>query len=188
MANDTYQHKMNSALDHELTEEELAELHAQLTAKHDTAAEWEQLRKTDELLRTTPMVAPSAAFAKRVMEALATLPLPGFARRDLSVGLALGLMAAAILAIPALIVVFLVVLGLVTDPGTFSTLLQTSIDVMTYGVGLVADIADQVRQWVTGSPALAILLVLVIPLSALWGWVLWIILGGRGLALRRIRS
>lgn len=182
------QEQMNEALDQALTEEELAQLHEQMEAKPDTAEKWEQLHKTDELLRTTPMVSPSAAFAKRVMEAISALPLPGLTRRELNAGLAVGLAVAAVLAIPVLAVLFFLVLGLVTDPGTFNSLLQVSMDVLTYGVSLTADIAEQIRLWVVETPAAAVLMVLIVPLAAVWGWVLWSLFSGRGLATRRSRS
>ncbi len=184
----TNRNKLNSALDHELSDEELAALQQRLEAAPEASEEADLLRKTDELLRTTPMVAPSPTFAKRVMEAIAALPLPGFARRELNAGLALGLAAAAMLAIPVLAVVFFLLVSLLADPATFHMLLQTSIDVLTYGISLVADVAEQIRAWVTGTPLAVALLVLVVPLSVLWGWVLWLLLSGRGLAIRRTRS
>lgn len=184
----SFRQKMNSALDHELSEEELAELQSRLEGTPEDSEEWEQLRKTDELLRTTPMVGPSAVFRKRVMDAIAAMPLPEFVKRDLNMGLALGLLAAAILAIPAMALVLFLVLSLITNPATFSTLLQASIDVMSYGVGLAVDIADEVRDWVAETPALAVLLVLTIPLSAIWGWILWRLVNGRSLSIRRTRS
>lgn len=183
----TTQHKMNNALDHSLSEEELAELQAHFEAVPEAVEEWEQLRRTDELLRTTPKVSPSADFARRVMEAIAALPLPGFAKRDLSVGLALGLAAAAALAIPVLVVALFLLLSVITNPGTISTLLQASVDAMSFVVGLAADLAAQVRDWVADTPALTVLLVLVIPLSVVWGWMLWALLGGRDLVIRRTR-
>lgn len=181
------QHRMNEALDQTLSEEELAELQAQFESAPEVEQEWDQLRRTDELFRTTPQVGPSAGFAKRVMEAIAALPLPGFAKRELSVGLALGLAAAAALALPVLVVALFLLIGAVTNPGTISTLLEASINAMSFVVGLAADVAAEVRSWISGSPALGVLLVLVVPLSIIWGWMLWALLSGRELVIRRTR-
>lgn len=183
----TTQHRMNEALDQTLSEEELAELQAQFEAAPEVGQEWEQLRRTDELLRTTPQVCPSAGFAKRVMEAIAALPLPGFAKRELSVGLALGLAAAATLAIPVLVVSLFLLIGAIANPGTLSTLLEASINAMSFVVGLAADVATEVRSWISDTPALGVLLVLVVPLSIVWGWMLWTLLSGRELVIRRTR-
>lgn len=178
---------LNRALDHELSEEEQALLAAQTVAEPELAARLELLRKTDEVLRTTPMVAPSPQFVRRVMEAIATLPLPGLARRELSVGLVLGLLAAALLTIPMLALLFFLLLSVLTTPGAFNTLLQAGIDVFTYSLGLAADIAEQLRDWLRSSPGLAVLMVLVVPLAGLWAWLMWHLLSGRRMPVWRSR-
>lgn len=94
------QQQMNRALDGELAEQELAVLHARLQESAEESTRWERLRKTDELLRTTPPVAPSRGFAERVMAAILSMPMPEFARRSRGLGLALGLLVAALLAVP----------------------------------------------------------------------------------------
>lgn len=178
---------LNRALDQELSEEELALLAAQAEAQPEVAAQWDLLRKTDELLRTTPMVRPSPHFVQRVMEAIATLPLPGLARRELSVGLVLGLVAAALLAIPVLAVMFFLLVSVFSNPGTFNTLLQAGMDILTYSLNLAADIAEQLRAWLSSSPLLALLMVLVVPLSGVWGWLMWRVWSGRTLPAWRSR-
>jgi anti-sigma factor RsiW len=181
------QHRMNNALDEELSEEELAALAAELEDAPEAAEQFESLRKTDKFLRETPMVAPSSHFAKRVMDALATLPLPGFAKHELSVGLALGLAAAAFLAIPVLAMLLFLIVSLLTDPTTLSTLLQASIDILTFSVGLAADVADRLRELVRATPILAVGLVLVVPLAGVWSWFMWVLMRGRNTTPRQRR-
>ncbi|MCD4686011.1 MAG: hypothetical protein K8S97_08745 [Anaerolineae bacterium] len=179
------QQRMNSALDQELSEEELAALAAQLEDEPDAAEQFDALRKTDTFLRETPQVASPPHLARRVMDALAALPLPGLAKRELGVGLALGLAAAAFLAIPVLAMLLFLIVSLLTDPTTLTTLLQAGIDILSFSVGLVADVADRLRELVRETPVLAVGLVLVVPLAGVWGWFMWVLMRGRTVATRR---
>lgn len=179
------QQRMNSALDHELSEEELAALTAQLEDEPEAAEQFDLLRKTDKFLRETPQVASPPHFARRVMEALAALPLPGVAKHELSVGLALGLALAALLAIPVLAMLLFLIVSLLTDPTTLTTLWQAGIDIFSFVTGLATDIADRLRELVRETPILAVALVLVVPLAGVWGWFMWVLTRGRSVMTRR---
>ena len=67
-------HKMNRALDQELSEQELVELTAQITASPHVTKQWNMLHKTDELLHATPMISPASGFSQRVLAAIAAMP------------------------------------------------------------------------------------------------------------------
>ncbi|MBI5957136.1 MAG: hypothetical protein HY866_00275 [Chloroflexi bacterium] len=169
--------RMNRALDSELSEEEQALLHQQLEEAPEIADHWDQLRRTDELLRTTPMIAPLPEFASRVMAAISALPIPAFVRRHPGAGVALGLALAAFLTVPIFSVLLLVLLSALTDPGTLNTWLRAVLGASGYILALVADIADELRAGITTTPMIVALITTMIPLSALWGWLIWYLMG-----------
>ena len=181
------QHSMNSSLDHEQSEQEWAALNAQLEESPRAAAQVDLLRKTDELLRTTPAIAPAPGFARRVMAAIAAMPLPEFAQRHLGVGIALGLVIAALFTIPIFSVVFLLVWSVLANPGALNSLLQAIINAASYLIGLVADIAGEIETAAEDTPMLVALLTTMVPVTILWGWLIWNLLGGPRL-LRRSKS
>jgi hypothetical protein len=183
-----YLQSMNSALDQELSEQELAALNAQLEESKEASDIWEHLRQTDELLRTTPLVAPSPGFASRVMAAIAAMPLPGFMHREPGIGIALGLLVAALVTVPVFSVLFFMLLTVLADPGTLHTLLQTVLGATSYVIGLMADLAGEVEHMVSDTPVLAALLTTMIPVTLLWGWLIWSLLGGPRFLSKRPRS
>lgn len=173
-----YFQRMNQALDEELSRQELEVLHEEVNAAPDTAEHWRRLRTTDHLLRSTPMIHPSPGFADRVMAALSAVPLPAFARRYPGVGVALGLALAALLAVPVLWVVLWLLVSVVTDPGSLNSLLEAVINAVSAVSGLGWDAVQALRDAVQDTPLLAVLLVATPALTALWGWLLWVLLGG----------
>lgn len=183
-----YQQSMNRALDHDLSEQELEALNSHLHGSAEDAAHWERLRQTDELLRITPMVAPAAGFTNRVMAAIAAMPMPQFAKQHLSVGIALGLAMAALLTVPILSIVFWILVSVLTDPGTLNEWLQTLINAAGYVINLLSDLAGEVRGAARQTPMLLALLTTMIPLTVLWGWLIWYLLGGPRFLARRQKS
>ncbi|MBN2303994.1 MAG: hypothetical protein JXQ72_05930 [Anaerolineae bacterium] len=187
MSEGKYLQNMHSALDHDLSEEEQAALHAHLEKSSEAAQESDRLHQTDELLRSTPQAAPSPGFADRVMAALAALPLPDFMNRQLSVGLALGLATAAILMVPLLSVALILLLSVITDPGALNAVLQTLIDAMSYLIGIGADFVRELRSFVSGNPLVLVLLSAVIPVTVFWGWLVRHLWGRSGPVMNRQR-
>ncbi|RPI92875.1 MAG: hypothetical protein EHM39_13280, partial [Chloroflexi bacterium] len=153
---------MNNALDQGLSEQELDALHRQIEESEEAATAWEKLRKTDELLRTTPMVAPLPGFTSRVMAAIAAMPLPGFAQHP-GIGIVLGLLAAAFIAVPIFAALFFVLLSVLTDPGALQEIFQTILNTVGYMIGMVADLASEIESVVEDTPVLAALLTTMIP-------------------------
>lgn len=179
------QQQMNEALDHSLSDEEMATLHARIAASDETAEQWDHLRQTDELLRTTPMVEAPVGFADRVMAMIATMPLPGFAKKNPSVGIALGLLVAGLFTIPVFSVALLIILSVITNPGAILTFATALFHAAGYIISLITDIIGQIESRATGTPVLIALVTTMIPVTLLWGWVLWNLVGGaRGLSRR----
>jgi len=179
------QQHMNEALDHALSEEDMAALHARIAESDEAAEQWDHLRHTDELLRTTPKVDAPAGFADRVMAMIATMPLPGFARKNPSVGIALGLLIAGLFTIPVFSVLLVIILSVITNPGAIQTFAVALFHAAGYIISLIADIVGRVESRATGAPVLIALVTTMIPVTMLWGWVLWNLMGGaRGLSRR----
>jgi hypothetical protein len=178
---------MNKALDQGLPEEEWEALQHQIAESEEAATAWENMRKTDELLRTTPMVAPLPGFTSRVMSAIAAMPLPGFAQHP-GIGFALGLLVAALIAAPIFAVLFFVLLSVLTNPGVLLDMLRTILNSVSYLIGLVGDLAGEVERMAEDTPVLAALLTTMIPVTALWAWLIWSLLGGPRFLTRRPRG
>ncbi|HEX3052608.1 MAG TPA: sigma-E factor negative regulatory protein [Aggregatilineaceae bacterium] len=165
--------KMQRALDQELSAAELDALHTQISESPDTAQQWERLQQVDQVIRETPLVAPLPGFTERVMAAIAAMPLPGFAKGHMGLGLALGLLAAALLTLPLLSVVLILLLSVATNPSALNSFFQSLTDSSGTVAALAGNAGDELAQLVTKTPVLLALLTVVIPLTALWVWWVW---------------
>lgn len=182
------QQQMNEALDHALSDDKWDELQTAIAESEDTAAQWDSLRKTDQLLRETPPVSPSAGFAERVMAAIATLSLPGIHQRELGVGIALGLLVMGLVTIPLLAVLLVIIISVLTNPGAITTFMASLFSVVGYIISLGADIVTQVENRAVGTPVLVALLTTMIPVTLLWAWLIWQLIGGPQVLNRRPKS
>jgi hypothetical protein len=178
---------MNNALDQELSEQEWEALQTRLAESAEDSGTWERLQQTDELLRTAPLAAPAPGFASRVMAAIAALPMPGFARQQPGVGIALGLLVAGLITVPIFSVLFFVLLAVITDPGALHSVIQAVLDAVSYLIRLVSDLAGELENMAGNTSVMAALLATMIPIMLLWGWLIWAVLGGRRLLSRRPR-
>ncbi len=169
--NTTPPHDPNRTPETEFSEEELAALQARQAAEESPTAQ--ALSWVDALLRNAPMLTPSAEFAERVMHAIATMPRPGWKRRELSVGVVLGLLVTALLSVPFLAGALFALVSALADAAIFSTLLQIGVSVVSGVSGLLGEVAAQMQTLVTASMWNTILIALVLPAAALWGRVLW---------------
>lgn len=168
--------KMSEALDQSLSPEELEALHQQIEAAGEPER-WSRMQRVDRLLRSTPLLAPSAGFAERVMAALERLQLDELAERKISLGVALGLMAAALLAVPVLSAALIGMVSVLSNPQTVAALLQTAAAGASYVIDLMIDFIRVLRDVATDTPILPALLSTMIPLSMLWLWLLWYLSG-----------
>jgi hypothetical protein len=180
MTNDQlkYQRSMDNALDHELPEAEWQALNAQVESSPEVADYWDRLQQVDHVLHATPMVGPTAGFSSRVMAAIAAMHLPEFANRRFGAGVALGLLAAALIALPVMSAVFILFLSVITDPGALNTLFQTVTSGASNTLGLLSDIGASCQDLAAEQPIFPALLTTVIPVSMLWAWLVWYLSGG----------
>lgn len=180
--------QMNRALDGDLAEQEWAGLRARLQESEEHSAHWERLRRTDELLRTTPLVAPSRGFADRVMAAIMGMAVPEFARRHRGLGLALGLLAAAVLAVPVLWAVLFVFVSMITNPAALTVALQTILDAAGYLAGLLVDLVNEAQNLAGETTLLGGLFALVLAMTVTWVWLVRRAVSGRRTLTRRSKS
>jgi hypothetical protein len=172
-----YEQSMNDALDQDLSAAELESLQEQLDSSPEVADLWSRLKQVDRLLRSTPMVGPSAEFASRVMSAILTVRLPEFANRRLSIAVVLGLLAVGLVVVPLLSVLVMMLLSLLTDPGVLNSLLQAVVSVVGYGIDLVSDAGRELSQLIDDMPMVPALLSTIIPLAMIWVWLVWYLVG-----------
>lgn len=181
----TLQQQMQRALDGELSGGELALLQSRLDESGQRAAGWERLRQTDVLLRKTPLVVPARGFADRVMAAIMAMGVPEFARRHTSVGLALGLVAAALLTVPVLWAMLFVIVSALTDPGALGAVLETILAAASAVADLLADLVDQVQAFTGESALLGAVFAGVAAVTIAWLGLIWRLMGGRSALPRR---
>ncbi len=171
MHNDTTPpHKPQRPAETGPNEEELAAFHAPHAQEAAARPAWQRV---EALLRSAPMVAPSAEFAERVMHAIATLPRPSWKSRELSVGVALGLLVAALLSVPFLAGTLFALVSALADVAVFNTLVEVGVNVVSTLSGLLNALAAQMQALVTASVWNALLVASALPAAALWGRVLW---------------
>ncbi len=179
---------MNRALDSELSEEEQALLQSELEQSAQDAVQWGRLRKTDELLRTTPLIAPVPEFSRRVMAAIAAMPVPEFIRHNAGLGFALGLVMAALFTIPVFSALLFLIFSVLTDPGALNGLFQTMLNTAGYVISLTGSTFDEIQSFASGTSALPLVLTAMVPVTALWAWLIWALVGNRSFLNRRTKS
>ena len=185
---DSRLHAMNRALDSELSEEEQAAFQAELEESPADAVRWNKLHRTDDLLRTTPLIAPASDFSRRVMAAVAAMPVPQFIRRNPGLGIALGLAVAALFTIPVFSVLLFLMFSVFTDPGALNGLFQTLINTAGYVIDLTGNILDEIQSFANGTSALPLVLTAMVPVTIVWGWLIWVLVGNRNFLNRRTKS
>lgn len=165
-----FQHSTNNAHDQELSEAEFAELQARQTEIEEVAPP-PQVRKVEKFLRETPPVAPVSGFSSRVMAAIAAMGLPDFSKRPMGLGLALGLLAVAFLTIPILSILLIVLVSVISNPGTIHSLFQWITEGASYVLAMAGDLGNSLQDLVSESPLVAVLLSASVPVAILWGWL-----------------
>jgi len=171
MVNDPkFQPSTNNAHDQELSEAELAELQARQT-EIEEAAPTPQVRKVEKFLRETPQVTPLSGFSSRVMAAIAAMGLPDFSKRQMGLGLALGLLAVAFLTIPVLSILLIVLISVISNPGSIHSLFQWVTEGASYVLAMAGDLGDSLQDLVRRTPLVAVLLSASLPVAILWGWL-----------------
>lgn len=171
MVNDPkFQHSTNNSYDQELSEAELVELQARQTELEEAPAP-PQVRKVEKFLRETPPVAPLPGFSSKVMSAIAAIGLPDFSKRQMGLGLALGLLVVAFLTIPVLSILLIVLVSVISNPGTIHSLFEWITEGTSYVLAAAGDLGNSLQDLIQESPLVAVLLGASVPVAILWGWL-----------------
>jgi TM2 domain-containing membrane protein YozV len=112
------------------------------------------------------------------MAAIASMELPEFVNKRVSMGIALGLLIVAFLTIPVLSALFIGLISAITDAGSVNSFFRWMVEAAGYVFGLGKDITHELRSLASDSPAIPALLSTLIPMVMLWAWLLWYLLGG----------
>ncbi len=158
---------MNLAIDQQLSPEERQELHAHLDRTPKDARLWARMRRADRLLRSAALIEAPEGFAQRFMETLASGKRPTYDPR-MGLGIALGMLAIAMTAIPVLALVLIAITAMLTDTATTTMVVARMNELWSELVSIATHFTTPAGELVRGN-ALAIgMLILSVPAIALW--------------------
>jgi hypothetical protein len=73
----------------------------------------------------------------------------------------------------------------IADPGTYTSLLEAVTSGVSYLVDLGSNLGSELETLVTETPMIPALLSTAIPISMVWGWLVWYLSGRPSLPTRR---
>jgi anti-sigma factor RsiW len=162
---------MNLAIDHQLSEGERQELHAHLDRTPKDARLWARMRRADRLLRSASMVDAPEGFAQRFMDTLASGRQPTRDTR-LGLGIALGMLAVALTAIPILALMLIALVALLTDGATTTLVVARMNELWHELVTIATTITSPAAELVRGNTLAIGMLILSVPVIVLWAMVM----------------
>ncbi len=167
------QERVNRALDHMLTDAELADLRAALEGDRATADMYARLRMVDRRLQAPAMAAPAPDFARKVMVRIEAgehevyAPHYRLARLLSWLGVAL-----ATILIPAGLVIASLAL-VAAQPALIAGLLHALLGGLQAAGGWLMSLLSFVHGVVEAYPMAPALSLTIIPLVMIWAWLVW---------------
>jgi len=160
---------MSLSLDDALTTDEARQLQMHLERCQGCQAKWNSMKRISQLFADAPLVPPPAGFAAKVSQRLAQRE----ARRRWILGgliLLLGIIALAVLALPAIIGAFMTLLQLLSCSPLLSHGPQLILKLISIGRPLVKAVWLAITALVSpsGHPILVSYSLVVFALTALW--------------------
>lgn len=169
MANEQHRRLMQEALDERLTPEAQTEFLKQLDEAPEAAAEYERLRRVDQLLQTAPMERAPQRLALSIMARLAeTLKSKEQLSRTSSLALALGLALVVLVALPLLVASAWLFLSAVGSTAALSGLIQSIVSLLTILMGMLEVMIQQAQTIVGDYPEAPALLIALVPVAMFW--------------------
>jgi hypothetical protein len=172
--------EMNLALDHELVDEARSALDTHLSSSAQDAALWDRMQTVDHLLSAEPLVEAPSDFASKVMAFIAanTVNAPSVqenleARSRAGLGAAFGLVLAVVITVPLVATALIAVQRWLSDPAALNTLLQQTVLFLNTIAQAVASFLQVIASYTVDNPILPALLTTLIPLTMIWGWLMW---------------
>ena len=169
MANEQHRRLMQEALDERLTPEAQHEFLKQLNEEPEAVAEFDRLRRVDQLLQTAPMERAPQRLALSIMARLAeTLKSKEQLSRTSSLALALGLALVVLVALPLLVASAWLFLSAVGSAEALSSLIQSVVGLLTILIGMLEVFVQQAQTMVADYPEAPALLVAIVPVAMFW--------------------
>ncbi|MBI5671150.1 MAG: hypothetical protein HZC41_24400 [Chloroflexi bacterium] len=166
MANEQHRRLMQDALDEQLTPEAQHELHQQLSAEPDAAAEFDRLRRVEQLLRSAPMERAPQRLALSIMARLAeTLQSKEQLAHTSGLALALALALVVVVALPLLVASAWLFLSAVSSAAALSSLIQSIVTLLTLLMGMMEAFIQQAQTVVADYPQAPALLIVLVPVA-----------------------
>lgn len=166
MANEQHRRLMQEALDERLTAEAQQNLLRQFDSEPAAAAEYQQLRRVDQLLRTAPMERAPQRLALSIMARLAeTLQSKEQLTRTSGLALALGLALVVLVALPLLVASAWLFLSAVGSAAALSSLIHSIVTLLTLLMGMLEVIVLQAQTLIADNPQAPALLVALVPVA-----------------------
>lgn len=158
---------MNLAIDHELSVEDRQELHAHLDRTPKDARLWARMQRADRLLRSSSLIEAPEGFARRFMETLASGKQPNHDPR-MGLGIALGMLAIAMTAIPILALALIGITAMLTDAATTGMVVARMNELWRELVNLATHITTPAAELVRGNALVIGMMILSVPAIVLW--------------------
>lgn len=162
---------MNLAIDRLLTDEERGELHAHLDRTPSDARLWARMQRADRLLKAAPTLHAPEGFADRFMAALSSGRQPLIDSR-LGLGIAFGLLAAALAVIPVFGLAVIGIVAVASDPVASAGVLAQINGLFGQMVASATALTAPLVEFLHTQPMSILVAALSIPVLALWSWLL----------------
>jgi hypothetical protein len=164
---------MNLALDHSLPEASKAALEARIAKSPQDAVLWDRMQMVDGLLGGAPVAEAPFNFADKVMASIAAGKAPTPVKQHRGLSTVFGLLLAIVIVVPLLLTAGVTVRQWLSDPTALSTLLQQIILLLNGISQLAAGLFQMLAQYAQDNRVIPALLSVTIPITLVWGWVMW---------------
>lgn len=168
MPDERQQRLMQEALDEQMTREALEMLHRQLDWDPDAAAQFNRLKRVDEMLRNAPYERAPARLALGIMARLAATMRPEQVEQSSSLALAMALSLAILIALPVLALAISLMLSAMGNPAALNMLLQQLAHVLALIVAILEKLVEGAQTIIATYPQAPLLMISVLPILVFW--------------------
>lgn len=159
---------MQEALDGELEAEALHELYQRIDGSPDEAADFQQLKQVDRLLRTAPMARAPQGLALKIMARLAEGLQPERLMRTSGLALALGLALVTLVLTPLLAGLGWLILNAVGNASALSALIDQIAGLLSVIMSALDALVAGARDVLNAYPEAPALMIALIPIALFW--------------------
>jgi len=164
---------MNLALDHSLPDPSKAALEARIGKSPQDAVFWDRLQMVDGLLGSAPVAEAPFNFADKVMASIAAGKAPTPVKQHQGLSTVFGLLLALVIVVPLLLSTGMTIRGWLSDPAALNVMLQQIVLLLNNMAQFVMSLFQSLAQITQDSLVIPGLLSVTIPITLIWGWVMW---------------